>query len=44
MIIGSLQIDRRRDSVLWGIDKGANMLVLVGNIALASGWENVIQG
>lgn len=44
MIIGSLQIDRRRDSVLWGIDKGANMLVLVGNIALASGWEKCHPG
>ena len=34
MIIGSLQIDSRRDSVLWGIDKGPNMLILVGSILL----------
>ena len=34
MIIGSLQIDSRRDSVLWRIDKGPNMLILVGSINL----------
>ena len=42
MIIGSLQIDSRRDSVLWRIDKGPNMLILVGsiNLILSNGWEN----
>ena len=40
MIIGSLQIDRRRDSVLWGIDKGPNMLTLVGSIAQKGGGGN----
>ena len=37
MIIGSLQIDSRRDSVLWGIDKGPNTLILVGSIAQKGG-------
>ena len=45
MIIGSLQIDSRRDSVLWGINKGPNMLVLVGSIAQRlGGWESCHPG